>query len=95
MSHTVDWKVRLHLFEERGTTKAHATVDTGTTTITGTGVAECAPGDRDIPEIGDEFAAGRALRHLGDQLVHIAEHDVEAVGAAPEHRNSTMYGWSL
>ncbi|MBT2385837.1 dsRBD fold-containing protein [Streptomyces sp. ISL-11] len=95
MPHTVDWQVRLHLSEEEGTTKAQATLETGTTTTTGRGVAKCAPQDRDVPAIGDELAAGRALRDLGEQLVHIAEHDVEAVGAAPEPRTSTMYGWPL
>ncbi|MFH8788602.1 dsRBD fold-containing protein [Streptomyces roseoverticillatus] len=95
MPHTVEWNVHLDLFEDEGTTKARATLDTGTTTVTGRGVAMCAPGDRDIPEIGDEFAAGRALRDLGEQLLHTAEHDVAAVGAAPEPRRSPMYGWPL
>ncbi|MEU7109474.1 DUF1876 domain-containing protein [Streptomyces sp. NPDC046215] len=95
MSHTADWNVRLHLCEEEGTTKAQATLDTGTATVTGRGSATCAPEDKDVPAIGDEFAAGRALRDLGRQLLLTAEQDVEAAGAAPAPRTSTMYGWAL
>ncbi|MGK5544620.1 DUF1876 domain-containing protein [Streptomyces sp. URMC 127] len=95
MPHTMEWNVHLDLVEDEGTTKARATLDTGTATVTGRGVAMRAPGDRDVPEIGDEFAAGRALRDLGEQLLHTAEHDVAAVGAAPEPRRSPMYGWPL
>ena len=93
MAHTVDWKIRLQLFEEQGTTKAKVVLDTGAASLTGQGVAHCSPQDRDIPEIGDEFAAGRALHDLGEQLMTIAERDVEAVGAAPEPRTSVPYGW--
>ncbi|GHF52824.1 hypothetical protein GCM10010218_37850 [Streptomyces mashuensis] len=70
-------------------------LDTGNTSLTSSGTARCAPGDRDVPEIGDEFAAGRALRDLGEQLLHTAERDVEAMGATPEPRTSTPYGWAL
>ncbi len=56
MSHTLEWKTRLHIFEEDGTTKAHATLDTGTTTLTGHGAAHRNPADPDVPEIGDELA---------------------------------------
>ncbi|MEV4443027.1 DUF1876 domain-containing protein [Streptomyces sp. NPDC049577] len=95
MSHTVEWKVRVRLDEEKGTTTAQAVLDTGDTSMSGTGVARCAPGDRDVPRIGDEFAAGRALRDLGEKLLSTGEHDVEAMGAAPERRTSPVYGWSL
>ncbi|WP_406723823.1 DUF1876 domain-containing protein [Streptomyces sp. GD-15H] len=81
MSHTVEWKVRLYLFEEGGTTKARAVVDTGTTVLTGRGAAHRNPADREVPEIGDELAAGRAMQDLGRQLVEIAERDVEGTGA--------------
>ncbi|MFH8616352.1 DUF1876 domain-containing protein [Streptomyces sp. NPDC017979] len=77
MTRTLDWKVRVHLFEEEGTTKARAVLDTGTAVLTGHGVAHCNPADMDVPEIGDELAAGRAMRDLGQQLVTAAERDIE------------------
>ncbi|MEU7137378.1 DUF1876 domain-containing protein [Streptomyces sp. NPDC046261] len=95
MSHTTEWKVRLQLVEDGGKTEARAVLDTGTTSLTATGAAQRAPGDEDAPEIGDEFAAGRALRDLGSRLLQTAERDVEARGAAPEPRTSTTYGWSM
>ncbi|GGP45787.1 DUF1876 domain-containing protein [Streptomyces griseoincarnatus] len=95
MSHTLEWKTRLHLFEEDGTTKARATLDTGTTSLTGHGVAHRNPADPDVPEIGDELAAGRALRDLGQQLLDIAERDVEGVGARTGTETGPALGWSL
>lgn len=95
MQHTTEWKVRLDLSEDDGTTKAQAVLDLGATSLTGRGAAHRAPGDKDVPAIGDEFAAGRALRDLGEQLLGTAERDVAAMGAAPEPRTSPMYGWEL
>ncbi|GAA3029074.1 hypothetical protein GCM10020000_02080 [Streptomyces olivoverticillatus] len=95
MPHTVEWTIRLQLVENEGTTKAQAVLDTGTASVTGRGVAQRAPGDQDVPVIGDEFAAGRALRDLGSRLLGTAEHDVAAMGAAGEPRRSPVYGWPL
>ncbi|MET8582369.1 DUF1876 domain-containing protein [Streptomyces collinus] len=87
MSHTGQWKVRLDFFEDDdGTTKAHLVMDTGTTALTGHGTAHRHPADPDVPEIGDELAAGRALIDLAHQLLETAERDVRAIagsGAAP------------
>ncbi|GHC34595.1 DUF1876 domain-containing protein [Streptomyces cinnamoneus] len=95
MPHTTEWKIRLQLTEDGDSTKARAVLDTGTASVTGTGAARRAPGDENVPEIGDEFAAGRALRDLGSRLLHTAQHDVEAHGSAPEPRTSPTSGWSL
>ncbi|MFI0505273.1 DUF1876 domain-containing protein [Streptomyces albogriseolus] len=95
MSHTLEWKTRLYLFEEDGTTKARATLDTGTTVLTGHGAAHRNPADADVPEIGDELAAGRALRDLGRQLLDIAEGDVGSAGARSGAEAGPVLGWSL
>ncbi|MEU8849537.1 DUF1876 domain-containing protein [Streptomyces sp. NPDC048564] len=95
MPHTVEWKVRLHLFEDdEGTTKARVVVDTGTTALTGHGAAHCHPADMNVPEIGDELAAGRAMHALAQQLLNIAERDMEGVGA-PRPSTRQDAGWSL
>lgn len=86
MPHTEEWKVRLYLFEEEGTTKARVVLDTGTTALTGHGAAHRNPADMDVPEIGDELAAGRAMQDLAQQLVDAAASDVEglrAIGPSP------------
>ncbi|MDF4252175.1 DUF1876 domain-containing protein [Streptomyces sp. WMMB303] len=80
MSHTMEWKVRLQLFEnDEGATRANATLDTGAAQVTGHGTAHRHPADTDVPEIGDELAAGRAMRDLAQRLLSIAEHDVEGM----------------
>ncbi|MEV7203762.1 DUF1876 domain-containing protein [Streptomyces griseoluteus] len=82
MPHTGQWSVRLHLFEDDdGTTKAHVTLDTGTTELTGHGTAHCNPADANVPEIGDELAAGRAMHELAHHLLNAADRDVQ--GMAP------------
>jgi len=88
MPRTVEWKVRLYLFEDEGTTKARVVVDTGTTALTGHGVAHCNPADTDVPGIGDELAAGRAMHDLGRQLVDAAERDIEGMGTPATGRST-------
>lgn len=95
MPHTAEWKVRLHLFEEDdGTTKARLVLDTGTTELTGHGAAHCHPADTDVPEIGDELAAGRALNDLSRQLLRIAEQDIEDQGAQRPRARETA-AWPM
>jgi hypothetical protein len=95
MPHTVEWTVRLHLFEDdEGTTKARVVLDTGDTALTGRGAAHCHPADTNVPEIGDELAAGRAMRDLAQQLLNAAERDIESTGAtAPSTRQDP--GWPV
>ncbi|MER6913812.1 DUF1876 domain-containing protein [Streptomyces sp. NPDC000594] len=92
---THEWTVGLVLTEEDGTTRARAVLDTGTTTLTGRGSAHCNPLDVDIPEIGEELAAGRAMRDLSGRLMRAADRDLESVGAGPpSHPEQTpLFGW--
>ncbi|MFG2030756.1 DUF1876 domain-containing protein [Streptomyces sp. NPDC048825] len=95
MPHTAEWKVRLHLFEDdEGTTKAHVVLDTGTTELTGHGAAHCHPADTNVPEIGDELAAGRAMQDLAQQLLNTAERDIEGMGA-PRPSTRQVAGWPM
>ena len=79
MPHTLEWKTRLYLFEEENRTKARVVLDTGAKSMVGNGTARCNPADRDVPEIGDEVAAGRAMNDLARQLLGTAERDIEEV----------------
>lgn len=92
MDHTVKWKVDLYLFEEEGVTKARVVLDTATTRLTGHGDAHRNPADPDVPEIGDELAAGRALDDLGRQLLDTARHDIEDIDAAASSGRSARPG---
>jgi uncharacterized protein DUF1876 len=84
MTHT--WKVAIYLFDaedpghDNGVTKAHAVLTTSSgTTLDGYGRARRAPRDDDVPEIGEELAAARALRHLADRLLSATSDDIEAI----------------
>ncbi|GAA1261871.1 DUF1876 domain-containing protein [Streptomyces aureus] len=95
MPHTTEWKIRLYLFEEDRTTKARLELDTGTARLTGHGTARCNPEDRDVPEIGDELAASRAMENMARQLKLTADSDMSAVGAGPHPRGDLRpyRGW--
>ncbi|MFJ7160178.1 dsRBD fold-containing protein [Streptomyces sp. NPDC101118] len=93
MSHTVEWQVRLSLLEDQGTTSASLEVDTGTATLTGHGTARCAPQDTDIPAVGDELAAARALEDLAVQLRRTAYGDMQAAGAPSAGSLKPYAGW--
>ncbi|KQX67350.1 MULTISPECIES: DUF1876 domain-containing protein [unclassified Streptomyces] len=88
MPHTEEWKVRLYLFEEEDRTKARVVLDTGTKQLTGHGAAHRNPVDPDVPEIGDELAAGRALYDLGRQLVEVADRDLERMNSPENGRRA-------
>ncbi|PAZ15067.1 hypothetical protein CLM62_15790 [Streptomyces sp. SA15] len=88
MPHTAEWKVRLRLVEDDGTMKAHLVLDTGGAALTGRGVAHCRPADTNGPEIGDELAAGMAMRDLAQQLGNAAERDIERLGEAATTREA-------
>ncbi|WP_051942915.1 dsRBD fold-containing protein [Streptacidiphilus rugosus] len=73
--HTRTWTVRLDLFEEGDVTRVHAVLDTGDNRLQASAASMRDPVDRPVPEIGDEFAAGRALLDLGYQLLRAGNTD--------------------
>lgn len=78
---TKTWTVELLLSEEGATTKARAVLLTGDTTgrVQGHGEARIHPGEQNVPEIGDEIAASRALAELSHALLDTALDDLQAV----------------
>ncbi|WAZ19517.1 DUF1876 domain-containing protein [Streptomyces cinnabarinus] len=96
MSHIAEWTVHLYLVEEEGTTKAQVVLDTGSTSLTGRGTAHRNPTDADVPEIGDELAAGRALHDIAGQLVRAATRDLASRDVSePEVVYRPTVGWSI
>ena len=82
--HVATWHVDIHLFEAGDETEAHAVLLSGSTKpLDADGHARKRPGDFSVPEIGDELAAGRALRQLADQLLGTAAGDIAAVEGHP------------
>ncbi|AUY47749.1 dsRBD fold-containing protein [Streptomyces sp. CB01881] len=72
------WALRLDLFEEGDVTKVHAVLDTGDNTLESRTEAHRNPHDPPVPEIGDEYAAGRALVELGHMLLRAGMTDATA-----------------
>ncbi|WP_191841549.1 dsRBD fold-containing protein [Catellatospora chokoriensis] len=81
---TKHWTVDITIDDDgSGRTQAHARLDTGATTPTmrGDGRAARSRFDEDVPAIGDELAAGRALVELGQRLLAQADADLERTPA--------------
>jgi hypothetical protein len=80
------WTVSIDIGEHDGRTRAVARLRTGDTeSLVGVGFARLAPTDRDVPEIGAEIAAARALSDLSRHLLGTATEDVEAATGEPSH----------
>ena len=84
MSTAKKWSVELLIDEHEGRTRAEARLHTQDPThLIGVGTARLNPTDHDVPEIGDELAASRALSDLAHQLLDSAANDVEGVTRHP------------
>jgi hypothetical protein len=81
--HVKSWRVDLNLFEVGDRTTAHAVLVAEVPGVDATGTAHRRPGHTHVPEIGDEVAAGRALRRLSDRLLGLASQDIQAVEGHP------------
>jgi hypothetical protein len=82
------WSVDIYIDEhsEEGRTFAEARLHTGDNThLRGIGAAHRNPRDTEVPEIGDELAAARALANLAEKLLGAAAEDVDQVA---EERSS-------
>ena len=83
--HTKTWTVEIFIGEQEGKTHAEARLasEKSAQSLTGTGTARLNPTDSDVPEIGDELAAARALSDLAHHLLDAAAEDI---GSATHER---------
>ncbi|SDH88452.1 protein of unknown function [Sinosporangium album] len=76
---TKEWTVRISISEDdedyRTVAEAVLTTPSGKRHAS-TAFARRNPGDRPVPEIGDELAAGRVLADLADKLIGDAAGDI-------------------
>ncbi len=80
------WTVDIFIGEDEGRTYAEARLHTEIGDhLVGIGRAKVSPTDYDIPEIGDELAAARALTDLGHRLLLASAGDIEQVTREPVH----------
>jgi hypothetical protein len=86
MSNTKRWNVDIFIDEFENKTRAEAKlVKEDKTQFSGVGLARKNPSDVNVPEIGDELAAARALSDLAHQLLHVAAQDIESMTHQPAH----------
>ena len=74
-----DWTLELELHEVDGRTRADVVLMTPSGRHHGWGRARLAPGDRDVPVVGEELAVARALHDLARQLLVVAGEEIEAL----------------
>lgn len=86
MGNEKHWTVDVVIDEQDERTSAQArlhTEDTGA--LTGAGEARVHPADVNVPSIGDELAAARALSDLSDRLRAATANDIEAFTGKSAH----------
>jgi uncharacterized protein DUF1876 len=77
------WRVEIVFSEEDVRTRADAVLELGGRRFHGWGQAKRAPGDPDVPVVGEELATARALSDLAHQLVHAAAERIEEFEGHP------------
>jgi len=77
LGHVREWTVRISIFESGDDTSANIVLlSDAPQQLRARGTSHRSSHDTSVPEIGDEVAVARALRHLADQLMDAAETDV-------------------
>ena len=91
--HTKTWHLHVDLYEADGATRAEAVLRTDAgTELRHVGTARRRPGDRDVPEIGDELAVCRALDGLAHDLLDASIADIQE--NEPRHPAPAIGAWS-
>jgi len=83
MSERRVWTVEVIFTEDDDRTRADARLNAGGRVLNGWGRARRNPADPDVPAIGEELAAARALSDLANELVHEAARAVERFEGHP------------
>jgi Domain of unknown function (DUF1876) len=82
------WHVVIDIDEHDNRTRAVARLRTqDTEKLVGVGLARRNPADQNVPEIGDELAAARALSELSHNLLDAAAADIEQTTHQPATLN--------
>jgi len=88
MSEARVWTVEILFTEDENHTRADARLSGGEKELGGWGRARRNPADPDVPAIGEELAAARALSDLAHQLVHEAAENIERFEGHPVQLSS-------
>jgi hypothetical protein len=81
---TKKWSVDIYLYEDQAATSANAVLHSDVPApLDVRGEARRSPADPDMPTVGDEVAAARALRQLADRLLEMASSDLSDAEGHP------------
>jgi Domain of unknown function (DUF1876)/Domain of unknown function (DUF1918) len=81
---TKRWSVDIYLYEDQDSTAANAVLHSDVPApLDVRGEARRSPADPDMPTVGDEVAAARALRQLADRLLEMASSDLSDAEGRP------------
>jgi RNA polymerase-binding transcription factor DksA len=80
-----EWPLTVVFTEDDRTTRADVILDVGGRHHHGWGTARRAPADPDVPRIGEEVAAARALSRLAHDLIDAAGADISELEHHPVH----------
>jgi hypothetical protein len=78
MTTPTTWTVEIQFTEDEGKTRADAVLTGAPTELRGWGRARRNPQDPDMPAVGEEIAAARALADLSHHLLDEAAHRIES-----------------
>lgn len=77
MSEPKVWTVSIVFSEDEDHTRADALLEAAGTEVQGWGRSRRNPRDPDVPAVGEEIAAARALGDLAHHLIERAAHEIE------------------
>lgn len=77
------WRVSITFTEDADRTRADAILELASQKFHGFGQAKRAPEDPNVPVIGEDLAAARALSDLSHQLLHAAAERIESFEGHP------------
>ena len=79
------WTVEITFSEDEDKTRADAILTAGSEVLEGWGRSRRSPDDPDVPAVGEEIAAARALSDLAHHLLERAAHRIESWEGHPIH----------
>jgi uncharacterized protein DUF1876 len=79
----VTWTIEITFSEDEDKRRADAVLSGGVEELQGWGLARRRPRDPDIPAVGEEIAAARALTDLAHHLLDQAAHRIESWEGRP------------
>jgi len=83
MSEANTWTVSITFSEHDDRTRADASLEGAPVPLTGFGTSRRNPVDPNLPAVGEEIAAARALGDLSHHLLERAAHEIESWEGRP------------